>query len=366
MRLLYVVTRGDSIGGAQVHVRDLAKWFSSDGNEVAVAVGSAGPLTESLRDSGIATEIIPELVREARLRSDLAAIGAIRRTIRKHKPDLVSTHSSKAGVLGRVAARLERVPVVFTAHGWAFTDGVPMARRLLYLLIEAAVAPLSPLIICVSDHDATLASRIPWMRSRARTIHNGVHDISPALRARPGSEPVHVTMVGRLDDQKDHRSFLEALARVPEVTAELIGGGPRSPEVSSLIESLGLANRVTLGGQRSDVAEGLSSAQIFALASNWEGLPRSIIEAMRAGLPVIASDVGGVSELVDHGRTGALVPRGDTDAFAHWLRRYASDASLRLAHGAAGRARYEARFTFEHLARHTDRAYRDVLASFKA
>ena len=129
-----------------------------------------------------------------------------------------------------------------------------------------------------------------------------------------------LTMVARFEPQKDHPSLLKALARLRNHAwrLELIGEGPLLERTRDLARSLGIADRVEFLGQRSDVAERLATSQVYVLSSNWEGFPRSILEAMRAGLPVVASDVAGVSEAVVDGVTGYVVPRGETEP---WQRR---------------------------------------------
>jgi glycosyltransferase involved in cell wall biosynthesis len=132
------------------------------------------------------------------------------------------------------------------------------------------------------------------------------------------------------------------------------------------VAELGLEDRVSFLGLRTDVSRILATAQVYVLSSRWEGLPRSIIEAMRAGLPVVASDVGGVAELVEDGSTGSLVPRGDVEALAGRLGELLDSAELRLLLGKQGRIRYEAEFTFERMYGSTLASYRDVIEAVRA
>ena len=168
-------------------------------------------------------------------------------------------------------------------------------------------------------------------------------------------------MVARFDDQKDHATLLAALARVPALDLDLIGDGPGRGATERLVGELGLGDRVALLGQRSDIAERLAAAPLFVLSSRWEGFPRSTLEAMRAGLPVVVSDVGGSAEAVAEGATGHVVPPGDVVALAGHLGRLAGDPAARAAMGAAGRRRYEAEFTFDRMYGETAGVWAEVV-----
>ena len=355
MRVMFVVTRGDSIGGAQVHVRDLATRVVADGGEAHVVTGVPGPLTEQLTAAGVPWTIGEGMLREIDPLRDIQAVRALARIIGQVRPDVVSTHSSKAGIVGRLAARMVRTPAMFTAHGWAFTGGVPEPKRTVYRRIERACAPLAARIVCVSAHDGELAARAGigavGGAGRVRVIHNGMPDIDPSLMADPGgvTGAPRAVMIARLDRQKDHATLLAALARVPGLGLDLIGGGPGRGETERFVAELGLGERVAFLGQRADIAERLGRAHLFVLSSRWEGFPRSTLEAMRAGLPVVVSDVGGAAEAVTEGVTGHVVAPGDVESLAERLGRLAGDPATRAAMGAAGRARYEAAFTFERM-----------------
>ena len=360
---MFVITRGDSIGGAQVHVRDLALRLAANGHQVHLVTGVAGPLTDQLTSAGIDWTICPGMLREIDPLRDGQAVRALVGILRRVRPDLVATHSSKAGILGRVAARVARVPATFTAHGWAFTGGVPEPRRSAYRLIERACAPLAARIICVSDHDGALAARAGIGRGRIRVVHNGVPDIDPALAATPGDAAAtpRAVMVARFDRQKDHATLLAALARVPGLALDLIGDGPGRGETERRVAELGLGDRVAFLGHRSDIAERLARAHLFVLSSRWEGFPNSTLEAMRAGLPVIVSRCGGAPEAVTEGVTGYVVAPGDVAALADRLTHLAVDPAARAALGAAGRRRFVDEFTFDTMYRATVAVYAEAI-----
>ena len=363
MNLLYVITRGDSIGGAQVHVRDLASRITAIGHTVTVVTGVAGPLTEQLQDAGIETRICAGMLREISPRRDLAAVRALVAIMRELKPDLVSMHSSKAGIVGRLAASRAELPAIFTAHGWAFTGGVPQPKRTIYRLVERATERLARRIICVSEHDRRIGIEAGMSPDRIVTIHNGMPDIDPALHADPGrAGTIRLAMTARFDRQKDHETLLRALTTLPGVHLDLIGDGPGRAATEALAAQLGLADRVHTLGQRHNVAAVLAKAHVFVLSSRWEGFPRSTLEAMRAGLPVVVSNVGGAAEAVDEGRTGFVVQPGDREELAERLRELVRDDDLRGRMGAAGRARFEVDFTFDRMFVKTVAVYEAAIA----
>lgn len=366
MRIAFLVTRGDELGGAQVHVRDLSIALRTRGHSVAVLCGSDRALGKTLPPHGIEVYNLPHLVRPIRPLADLRGLAEIRRALRRISPDILSTHSSKAGILGRLAGRSLGLTTMFTAHGWAFADGQPRLSRLLYGQIERWAAPLADQIVTVSEHDriAAMGARI-GRPEQVITIHNAMPDIDPALRAKPQSSPPTLISVARFGRQKDHATLLSALARILDLDWRLwlVGDGPTRPAMESLADRLRIAPRLTFLGERRDVPRLLSESHAFLLISNWEGFPRSILEAMRAGLPTIASDVGGVSEAVADGMTGFLTPRKDIDHLERRLRRLISEPALRDRLGRAARLRYEERFTFEPFVGRTLAAYQRAIAA---
>lgn len=357
MRILYVITRAE-YGGAQAHLQLLLESAVQRGHVAAVVVGEDGPLSRSARAMGIKVYIARNLVQPIRPDKDVRALADIMHVIRAFHPDIVHLHSSKAGIIGRLAGRLAGVPRVFTAHGWAFSNGVPRARRAMALALERLASRWADRIITVSEYDRTLAIRNRVARAdQLVTIHNGVPDtLYRAEPARPG--PVIITMVARFAAQKDYHSLVAAAAGLKgEFRLQLIGDGPDVGAVRAQVKAAGLSGRTDFLGARDDVDQLLSKAHVFVLSSRWEGFPISIVEAMRAGLPVVASDVGGVREAVTEGKTGFLVPVGDVTCLRTRLQELLSDRQLRGTLGSAGRARYEQSFTVDRMLDATWRVY---------
>ena len=362
MRLLYLITRAE-IGGGQTHVADLMRGFRGQ-FEIHLAVGEEGYLTETARALGIPCHIAPNLVQPTRPIQDWKAcreIGAIIRTIRPH---LVHTHTSKAGILGRLAARMNGVPSVFTAHSWAFSEGVSKKWKAVGIPSERLAARWSSRIINVSEANRQLALRYSVGSADGLvTIHNGIAD-GPD-RADPGRGGVpRIVMVARFAAQKNHGLLIEAAAGLGDLPFQLtfVGDGPARATIEAEARQRGLGDRIEFLGDRLDVPAILANSSVFVLTTNWEGFPISILEAMRAGLPVIASDAGGIREAVRHEYNGLVTARGDATAVRLALRELITRPQLRETYGAAGRRRFEDEFTLTAMLRKTLDVYRAATA----
>ncbi len=363
-KILYLVTRADAVGGASIHTRDMAAHMQSCGWEVLIGVGGTGPVTAAYEKAGVPYVSLRHFRRQINPWSDLLALFELLQLISKYRPDLISAHTSKAGFIARFAARCLGVPVIYTPHCWSFVDGFPKAR--LYLFAERIAAPLSDAIITVSENERQEALRKNVGHpDKIITIHNGMPDIAPDFRARPVEHPPRLVMVGRFEEQKDHKTLLTAMAELRDLpwTLDLVGEGPHLVAMQDLAASLSLGDRINFLGYRSDIAHLLAQSQVFLLITTWEGFPRSILEAMRAGLPVIATDVGGNSESVIEGENGYLIPHRDALILAQKLRPLLTQPDLRGQMGRRSRELYDERFTFRTMADRTVALYQRVLSS---
>ncbi|RYG75219.1 glycosyltransferase family 1 protein [bacterium] len=361
-KLLYIITKAE-LGGAQSHVLDLIRGFVNS-YELHLAVGALGPLTEIAKQLGAKVHLLSRLQRSINPLADILAVRECVTLLRRVRPDLVHCHSSKAGIIGRLAGQFAGIPVIFTAHGWGFSPGVPRLRRKLALQIERAMAPLASKIICVSEFDYRLARDLKVGKKRKLvTVHNGIADSGSGSRlANTENQPPSLIMVARFSQQKDHPILFRALANVHEDWhLQLVGSGPNLSTCQELAQSLDLTNRISFLGDRSDVAELLTNSQCFVLASQYEGLPISILEAMRAGLPIIATHVGGVGEQIERDQTGLLVPANDAAALEEALRYLVRSPELRQRMGQAGRQKFENLFTSERMIAAIGRIYSQVL-----
>ena len=336
------------VGGAQSYVVALLPVLS-ERFDVTVAAHGAGPVREAAEALGLRFAALRHVRRPISPWRDALALAELVRLLRRERPDVLHASSSKAGVLGRVAAWATGVPIrIFTVHGWAFAARSG-ASSAVYRWADRLVSPLTTATICVSELERAsgLAART-CRADRTVVIPNAV-DVRGTPRARLDASRPRLIAVGRLRPPKDFGTLLRALASLPAdgFDAAIVGDGPERPALERELGELGLRERVSLEGERRDVPSLLAGSDVFVLSSRSEGLPVSVLEAMAAGLPVVASAVGGVAELVLDGETGLLVPPADQAALAAALWRLVADAGLRRRLGAAGRARAETLFDLD-------------------
>lgn len=363
MRILYAITRGDDLGGAQTHVRDMARAMLQTGHTVRVITGSEGSFTEQLDALGIPRRVCRGLYRDIRMVSDVSALREMRCLITEFQPDIVTLHSSKAGLLGRLACRGTGAKCVFTAHGWAFSGGVPSFRRALFRRVERVVEKLAHRIICVSKYDVQLGLAAGMSARRLVVVYNGIKTDDRVIGRYPRlNGPCKVAMVARFDAQKDHATLLRAIAKIPELHATFIGDGPLLSSRKKLAAALGILNRTDFKGCQTNVQEQLGEADVFVLCSHWEGFPYTTMEAMKAGLPTLVSDVGGAGEAICDGVTGFLLPKGDEGRLYACLSLLAHQPWLRREMGNAAKEYFEQNFTFDRMFDQTLRVYEEVLA----
>jgi glycosyltransferase involved in cell wall biosynthesis len=350
VRVLHVITRM-IVGGAQLNTllsctRIDRTRFPSEiltGPET----GAEGELISEARAQGVPVHVEPWLVRRVAPLHDAIALARMVRFMRRGRYDVVHTHVAKAGVLGRLAARLAGVPVVVhTAHGFWITFAQSPRVSWAYIRLERFGTGLTDAVVSVSDtitrqllaHGIGSAAQYTTLRSGIELERFAAASLDRAAARRrldlPGDAFV-VGSVGRLSPQKAPLDLIRAFAalagRRPEAHLVVVGDGPLRTETETEASRLGLENRVRFLGLRRDMPEILGALDALVLVSRYEGLPRVVPEAMAAGLPVVATDVDGTSEAVAHGETGFLVPSGDVARVAAALESLAADpASARL------------------------------------
>jgi glycosyltransferase involved in cell wall biosynthesis len=334
---------------------------------VTVAAHGPGPLRDATEAADHARFVPLKSVQQpiSPVR-DLAGFIELLRLLRRERPDILHANSSKAGALGRFAAFLTGVPIrIFTVHGWAFAAYSGMTGRL-YRWADRLVRPLTTMTICVSERERTAGlSAGTCEATRTVVIPNAV-DVAGAPRSRiAGRERPLIVSVGRLKAPKDFCTLVRALGKLPpdSFDALIVGEGPERGRVQKQIRQLGISDSVHLTGERLDVPELLAASDVFVLSSRSEGMPVSVLEAMAAGLPIVASRVGGVPEQIADGESGLLVEPGDPDELAAALARLTHDADLRHRLGAAARARAEQAFDLEPFRRAHVELYSRELAS---
>jgi glycosyltransferase involved in cell wall biosynthesis len=366
MKIVHVLTRGDVLGGAQTHVRELCLELQTLGHEVTVITGAPGIFTDQLRQVGIPSLQVGSLVRSLRPHLDLAAFVQLWRALRELKPDLVCAHTAKAGSLARAAARVHHIPSVFTPHGWSMLDRVSLKPNPLFCWAETLAGRLGTRVINVCEFERALAQDFHVCPAKTLdVVHNGIPEVAFA-RLRPvDTQPPVIVMVARFAEPKDHATLLQSLSGLllMEWRLLLVGEGELEPRVRAQVDGLGLGGRVRILPTGTNVSRLLMEAQIFVLSTNLEALPISILEAMRAGLPVVATNVGGISEAVRHDETGLLTRRGDITSLRDALARVIAEPALRLALGTAGRRQWAEEFTSRTMAVRTVEVYRRALST---
>ena len=359
-KILLGITLAD-VGGAQIHVLEIIKQLCQKFN-FSMAVKSQGFLVYECDLYVSQVFFIKKLVNTINPLADLLAIFEFITVIKRELPVLVHLHSSKAGIVGRLSSFFCNVPTVFTAHGWAFTEGAPVLNRVLAIPVEKLMAKITKRIICVSDYDRRLALKYKIAHSsQLITIYNGIIDHSARANLNCGDSEIVIIMVARFSPPKDFFTMLIVLQDLFNCRMKFVGDGALLPQVKKFAESLDLLDRVDFMGERLDVPDLLASSHIFALISHYEAFPISILEAMRAGLPVVASNAGGISEAVIDGQTGFLVNKGDISALRDSFSQLINDPMLRQKFGAAGRKSYEESFTADIMAQKTGKIYSEVL-----
>ena len=363
-RILFVITRSLR-GGAQCHLVNLISGLAKNSDiDFFLATDSPGFLTDALLDLKVQVFMIPSLGNSLNPINDVISIFRLLSIIDRVNPDIVHAHSSKAGLLARLSAKIANKPTVFTAHGWGFKPNVPIFRRYMVRISETICSLLTDKIICVSEYDRSLAELYKVAKSsQLRMIFNGVPDTN--LIANPESSCVKIIMVARFEEPKQQGKLITHFSMISSNSAKLIlvGDGPNLPQAIDLVKANELEDRVVFTGDRNDVAQLLSDAHIFVLLSDYEGLPLSIIEAMRAGLPVIASNVGGVPEEVMDGFSGFLI-ENDQSSITEKLNLLVESPLLRSQMGKEGRKIYLNKLHIDSMVEQTLSVYEEILPCF--
>jgi len=302
-KILFVITKSNW-GGAQRYVYDLAIALPKDQCEVGVAFGQPGLLAKKLDDARIKTYPISSLQRDVSVIADIKSFFELFRLFRTEKPDIVHLNSSKAAGVGALAARLAGVPkIIFTAHGWPFWEQRNPFYRILIYFFSWLTALLSHKVIVVSNYDFSVAKKMPFIKHKTFRIYNGI-DLNFSLYSAdiirhsfPKSARITGT-IGELTRNKNQIALIEEAKNNPEMYVAIVGDGEDRQYLMKKIGEYGLKTRVKLFGfmPASEVLRGFDA---FALPSIKEGLPYALLEAKAAGLPIVASKVGGVNEILE-------------------------------------------------------------------
>ncbi len=384
MKVVHVITRL-IVGGAQENTlftcEDQHRLFGDDVTLVAgPGRGPEGSLESRAQSGGYRVEIVPQLQRAIAPHRDWAAYRRIVRLLAALRPDVVHTHSSKAGILGRLAAHRLGIPAVHTIHGASFHRGQSSIAHHMYRWLERRAARWCHRFISVCDAmtDQYVSAGVA-PRERFVTIYSGM-DVEPFLHpARPRHEvrselgihrdEIVVCKIGRLFHLKGHEYLIEAaphiVRQVPRIRFLLVGDGILRRRFEQRIDQMGLQRHFVFTGlvPPERVPELIAASDIAVHTSVWEGLARVLPQALIAGKPVVSFDIDGAREVCLHERTGLLVPPMATDRLAAAIVRLARDPELRRRLGETGRERFTDRFRHETMTQQIREVYAQVLQS---
>ncbi len=376
LRVAHIITQLE-LGGAQQNTLYTVGHLNSEHFEPLLICGPGGILDEEAKAGAWPTHFVRFLARPVNPAKDILAFVAVYQLLRNLKPHNVHTHSSKAGILGRLAAYLAGVPIIIhTFHGFGFTPGQSGPVRRLFILLEKACARLSTHLVFVSRDNEEEARALGIDGGKPESlIRSGIvmapHPAPSPSRGEGGSgirselgispDVWLVVSVGNFKPQKNPLDLVKTadavVARDPSVHFLLVGDGELRPSVEKYVQSQGIAAQIHFLGWRQDVPMIMSASNAFLLTSLWEGLPRALVEAAAAGLPAVAYAVNGVNDILVEGETGFPVPARDTGAAAEkilWIKSHPQEAK-RLAQRA--RVRIEKEFDIDKMVRAQEELY---------
>ncbi len=376
MKILYVITKSNW-GGAQRHVYDLAIAMKDHGDTVVVALGGNGILRQKLEDAGIKTYTINKLGRDISVQKDVSSFKEIYSTIRREKPDVIHLHSPKAAGLGAIAGRLLKVKkIIYTVHGWTFNEDRPLYQRVGIALASWLTMLYAHRIILLSEHEYKQALHFPWVKEKLSIIPIGVK--TPIFMSVEGARQTlakHIGMdlvefkkktvvgtIAELHPNKGLKYFIEALVNIcnshQEVISVVIGDGDLLLPLNMMIKEKGLEGRVFLAGYMTEASQYLKAFNVFVLPSIKEGLPYVIMEAGFASLPVVATTVGGIPEMIEDMKSGVLVQPKDASELAHAVSYTIEHPLLGRQYGAALRDAIAHKFSVEKMLKEIEGLYK--------
>ncbi len=376
IKIAHIITRLE-LGGAQQNTLYCCEHHDRKKYDVLLISGVGGYLDEKAKEiPDCKTYFLPELKHQVHPWWDFKALGRLTQILKDEGVNLVHTHSSKAGILGRLAAKKAGVPcIVHTVHGWGFHLGQFFLIRWLYQVLERWAAGFTDVLITVSDENkqAGLAAGI-GREEQYKIIHSGIDpkqyrlSFLQARRARAKLKSKGLPCVLVLANFKQQKSPLDVIevadalrSKVPYALFLWAGDGPLFGKVESVIKARGLERHFLLLGWREDVAELLAASDALLLTSLHEGLPRVVLQAMAAEKPVVATAVSGTPEAVKDGVTGFLHQPHDTAAMAESLSTILSNPRLGRKMGKAGREVLQGTFLIDEMLRQIERTYEKAL-----
>ncbi len=377
-KILYLVTQSEW-GGAQRYVLELAELMSND-FEVFVAAGGEkeGGFFQAPEILGKPQKIrLKNLVREISPCKDFLAFVEIRSLLKKIKPQILHTNSTKAGVLGALAAIGLGIKVVYTVHGWVFLEPLPYWKKWFYLICEKIACQFRHATILLSQKELEIAKLNKLNCGKSEIIRHGIDDggpfltkeeaqkqLSSLLRRPIGNATTWIGTIANLYESKDIPNLIEALKNINGDYAAIIIGWGHNPKIESLIKKENLSEKIFLTGGILGGSRFLKAFDLFVLPSAKEGFPYVILEAMSAGLPIVATSVGAIPEMITDKKSGLLVPPKNPEELGAKIETVMKNGDLRASLGREAETEFKQKFSKEKMAEKTKQLYNSLLKPF--
>jgi len=361
-------------GGAQEYVFTLATSLPPEKYDVVVVCGAGGTLVEKLREKNIRVIQMSTFKRDISFFTEFKHLFALIKILKKEKPTVLHLNSSKMGGIGGVAGRLCGVPkIIFTGHGWGFNESRSWIARKFFLFLHWLTILLSHTTIAVSEKTKNDLFGLPFVSHKIFVIHNGISpinfldkqtareklaDMSRVPLGIVGTEKVWVGTISELHKNKGLDFLISASTDLPDnVSIFIIGDGEEKNNLEKMISELGLQEKVFLLGRVENAKKYLGALDIFTLTSRTEALPYALLEAGLAGLPVLASRVGGIPEIIENEKSGILVEAGNITEIAKSLKNLVLEPQKRASLGNALQQKVESEFSLEKMLSETKDFY---------
>ena len=298
-----------------------------DDIKYSVVVKEDGVFTEKAKDANSSVELLPDLTREITIHKDLIALFKLTKILKDIEPDIIHTHSSKPGVLGRLVGKFLGIPVVHTVHGFAFPGASSLLKRLIYYYSEMLTLKLNAKVIVLTKSDKDIVLDMGVSGNNIAHLPNAVNLAADLKIRAPRSakvENIRVLLLGRLEDQKNPTLLIKALRQLDDsvlnaIKIEIVGDGSLRRKMEHLVTKFGFTSIVTFHGWVDDPTDILNRCDVYINSSNWEGMSLSVLEAMAAGLCCICSNIPSNAELIESGHNGFLFQKEDQAELATYL-----------------------------------------------
>lgn len=365
IKILQIITRADTIGGAQKHVFDISKELKSDGHQVTVISGCSSVFRALVAQEGIDFIGVNCLRREFSFFYDLKTIFFFFKLFVIKRPDIIALHSIKAGLLGRIAGFFSASTIYFTAHGWSHIRDSSGWKQKFYIKLEKYLSLLCSKVICVSQADLNFANEVIGIaENRLCLIENGVHPVSNCSQVQHDLTDIKSLLsIVRFQAPKDFETLLLGLSKIKDKSwiLDVLGDGPDMNIVKKRIQDLGLVDKIRLLGFKDNIDNYYQKSDVVILISKSEGLPMSLLEAMSCSKLLIASDVGGISDLIIPEWNGFLVPTGDVEYLSSCLKKVIDSPSIIKEYGNNSKCHFDYNYSFDKMYSKLITLYKDGL-----